>query len=73
METMTNRQMDEKIRDAFEAATPNVLGSILAQCAKQKRNITVFKQRRSIGWTRRFITVSAVSRCSTPSVWLAVA
>ena len=58
---MTNKQMDEKIRDAFEAATPNVLGSILAQCAKQKRNITVFKQRRSIGWTRRFITVSAAT------------
>ena len=58
---MTNKQMDEKIRNAFEAATPNVLGSILAQCAKQKRNITVFKQRRSIGWTRRFITVSAAT------------
>ena len=58
---MTNKQMDEKIRDAFEAATPNVLGSILAQCAKQKRNITVFKQRRSTGWTRRFITVSAAT------------
>ena len=58
---MTNKQMDEKIRDAFEAATPNVLGSILAQCAKQKRNITVFKQRRSIGWTRRFITVSGAT------------
>ena len=58
---MTNKQMDEKIRNAFEAATPNVLGSILAQCAKQKRNITVFKQRRSTGWTRRFITVSAAT------------
>ena len=58
---MTNKQMDEKIRDAFEAATPNVLGSILAQCAKQNRNVTVFKPRRSTGWTRRFITVTAAA------------
>ena len=58
---MTNKQMDEKIRGAFEAATPNVLGPILAQCAKQKRNVTVFKSRRSTGWTARFITVTAAA------------
>lgn len=58
---MTNKEMDVKIRDAFEAATPNVLGSILADCAKQKRNITVFKPRRSTGWTLRFVTVTAAA------------
>lgn len=58
---MTNKEMDVKIRDAFEAATPNVLGSILADCAKQKRNITVFKPRRSTGWTLRFVTATAAA------------
>ena len=58
---MKNKEMDAKIREAFEAATPNVLGSILAQCAKQKRNVTVFKSRRSTGWTARFVTVTAAA------------
>ena len=58
---MTNKEMDVKIRDAFEAATPNVLGSILADCAKQKRNITVFKPRRTTGWTLRFVTATAAA------------
>lgn len=58
---MKNKQMDEKIRDAFEAATPNLLGSILARCAQHKRNVVVFQNERNTAWTRRFITVSAAA------------
>ena len=58
---MTNKQMDEKIRQAFESITPNVLGAIVSRCTKRAGNVKFMKSRRSTGWTARFITVAAAS------------
>ena len=58
---MTNKQMDEKIRQAFESITPNVLGSIVSRCTKRSGNVKIMKSNRDNGWTARFITVTAAA------------
>ena len=34
---MTNKELEQKISKAYEAATPNVLNAVLADCKKQKK------------------------------------
>ena len=41
---MTNKEMDQKIRAAFTEATPDVLGSVLADCKKQPIRICILEK-----------------------------
>jgi uncharacterized membrane protein len=35
---MTNKELEQKISKAYEAAPPNVLNAVLADCKKQKKD-----------------------------------
>jgi len=45
-----NREMEEKIKTAFQHAAPDVLESVLSDCGKQKGTvITLTEKRKSDG------------------------
>lgn len=54
---MKNIDMDAKIRQAFEHATPNVLESVLSDCDEQKGTVIVMKEKKN--WTKRLVAAAA--------------
>ena len=56
---MKNMDVETKVRQAFEHATPNVLNSVLSDCREQKGTVIEMKERK-VNWTRRITAVAAV-------------
>lgn len=55
---MKNIDIDAKIKQAFEHATPNVLESVLSDCREQKGTVIVMKEKKN-NWTKRLVAVAA--------------
>ena len=57
---MTNKELDQMICNAFTEATPDVLGSILADCKKQQKNAIIFTSDIS-NWNMKFAYTAAAA------------
>lgn len=56
---MKNKDLEQKISNAFEQATPDILDSIMADCKKQPRTMIRFKSN-TASWNKKFaISVAA--------------
>ena len=55
---MKNVDIETKVRQAFEHATPDVLSSVLSDCREQKGTVIVMKERK-VNWARRIGAVAA--------------
>lgn len=56
---MTNKELEQKISNAFEQATPDILDSIMADCKKQSKTMIRFKSN-TASWNKKFaISVAA--------------
>ena len=50
---MTEKEMERSIRQAFEHATPDVLGSVLDACDKQKGTVIIMKENKKRNWINK--------------------
>lgn len=55
---MKNMDMEAKIKQAFEHATPDVLRSVLSDCHEQKGTVIIMKEKKN-NWTKRLAAVAA--------------
>ena len=58
---MTDRELNEKLRQAYEHATPDVLDAVLSDCNEQKGRVvsmTTEKKKRSLSESSEVIMVS---------------
>lgn len=51
------KEMENKVRRAFEHATPNVLDSVLSDCREQKGTIVMTQKNRN--WSKKLLAVAA--------------
>lgn len=57
---MTEKEMERSIRQAFEHATPDVLGSVLDACDKQKGTVIIMKEnKRKNNWIPKIAGLAA--------------
>lgn len=57
---MTEKEMERSIRQAFEHATPDVLGSVLDACDKQKGTVIMMKEnKRKYNWIPKVVGIAA--------------
>lgn len=56
---MTEKEMERSIRQAFEHATPDVLGSVLDACDKQKGTVIIMKENKKRNWIPRITGLAA--------------
>lgn len=56
---MTDKEMERSIRQAFEHATPDVLGSVLDACDKQKGTVIIMKENKKNNWIPKIAGVAA--------------
>lgn len=56
---MKNQDTEQKIRTAFEKATPNVLASVLSDCREQKGTVIVMKEKKK-NWGLKLAATAAV-------------
>ena len=55
---MKNVDVEAKLKQAFEHATPNVLESVLSDCREQKGTVMIMKERNN-SWTKRLVAAAA--------------
>lgn len=55
---MKNVDMENKIKQAFEHAAPNVLESVLSDCREQKGTVILMNEKKN-NWTKRLVAVAA--------------
>ena len=55
---MKNMDIETKVRQAYEHATPDVLSSVLSDCREQKGTVIIMKERK-VNWTRKIGAVAA--------------
>lgn len=56
---MTEKEMERSIRQAFEHATPDVLGSVLDACDKQKGTVIMMKENKKNNWIPKIAGLAA--------------
>ena len=57
---MTNREMEERLRLAFDKAAPDVLSSVLADCEEQRgKVISMTERKRTNRWAKRLMGAAA--------------
>lgn len=56
---MTEKEMERSIRQAFEHATPDVLGSVLDACDKQKGTVIIMKENKKNNWVPKIAGLAA--------------
>lgn len=53
-------EIDNKIKQAFTNATPDILSSVLSDCAEQKGNVIIMKEKKKINpWAMRIAGIAA--------------
>ncbi len=53
-------EIDNKIKQAFTNATPDILSSVLSDCAEQKGNVIIMKEKKRINpWAMRIAGIAA--------------
>ena len=50
--TVKNREMEEKIKTAFQHAAPDVLESVLSDCGEQKGTVITLTEKKKIRWIK---------------------
>ena len=55
---MKNVDVEAKLKQAFEHATPNVLESVLSDCREQKGTVIMMKERKN-NWKKRLVAAAA--------------
>lgn len=56
---MTNKDVENRIKNAVEAATPNILESILSDCKDQKGNVIAMTKTTRTNTTQRILAIAA--------------
>ena len=57
---MTDQELNEKIRQAYEHATPDVLDAVLSDCAEQKGRVVVMTtEKKKKTWLRPLLAAAA--------------
>ena len=54
------KRISRRIKECFEAATPNVLPSVLADCAKLKEDVVPISSRKNMPLVLRLIASAAI-------------
>lgn len=57
---MAHKDMEQRIRQAFEAATPDVLDGVLRNCEQQKGTVISMTSKKRNNWVPRVISIAAV-------------
>ena len=56
---MKNREMEEKIKTAFQHAAPDVLESVLSDCGEQKGTAITLTEKKKIRWIKAASGIAA--------------
>ena len=59
---MKNREMEEKIKTAFQHAAPDVLESVLSDCGEQKGTVITLTEKKKIRWIKAASGIAAALR-----------
>ena len=51
---MTNQEIDNKIRQAFSNAAPDVLDAVLTECASQEGKVIVMTEKRKVSSLKKW-------------------
>ena len=63
---MTDRELNEKLRQAYEHATPDVLDAVLSDCNEQKgRVVSMTTEKKKNAWLRPLIAAAALDSKAT--------
>lgn len=58
---MRNREVEEKINQAFSSITPDILDAVLSDCEAQKGKVILMTERKKkIGWVKGAVSAAAV-------------
>ena len=57
---MAQKEMNNKIRHAFEAATPDVLDEVLRNCHEQKGAVIPMKNKKRTNWIPKVVAAAAM-------------
>lgn len=66
---MKNREMEEKIKTAFQHAAPDVLESVLSDCGEQKGTVITLTEKKKIRWIKAASGIAAALMITIGSIW----
>ncbi len=66
---MKNREMEEKIKTAFQHAAPDVLESVLSDCGEQKGTVITLTEKKKIRWIKAASGIAAALMITIGGIW----